>query len=183
MTSKRPHKVSYCVVKENSVVKKYGIDNDSVTILMGSLVHVNKKISSSFYVIKILSFGATYDETYEHDQWLCSVERLLPVDEVLWPLLEAVSSPIERVDILKNKYRCKELRSIDVGSLVNVYSREDNKLAAPKIGQVHYKGPVAKKGHGTYFGVELLVGYDFFISRHILSRKPFGHSPNFYDDK
>lgn len=158
-------KLSYCVVKENSVVKKFAIENDTITVLMGSLVHVNRQVSQNVYVIKILSFGATYDETYEQDQWLCSAERLLPVDEVLWPLLEAVSSPIERVEILKNKYRCQELRSIDVGSLVNVYSREDNKLAAPKIGKVKYKGPVAKKGHGTYFGVELLVRYKFVLWR------------------
>lgn len=160
MTSRKKSKLSYFILSENTVVRNCDRLNgkETLTLMKGSLVHVNSKISDEIYTIKVLScMGSTYDETYEKDTWLCIADRLLPVNEVLWPLLEAISSPFDRVRILKDKALRHELCSIEVGSLVQVYCTGGNKLSAPGAAVVRYKGPIAKKGHGTYFGVELLV--------------------------
>lgn len=163
MTSRRKSlKVFYCVVAENTVVQKCDSNSnqDRITLFMGSLVHVNQKISDKVYYVKVVSYeGSLYDESHEKHQWICPADRLLPIDEVVWPLLEAVSSPQERVKILRDKTLCNELCSIKVGSLVHVYCTGGNKLSAPETAVVKYKGPVAKKGPGTYFGVEILVWF------------------------
>lgn len=159
MNSRRKSsKVLYCVLAENTLVKRVDSNQDSLTLMMGSLVHVDQKMSSSLYVVKVVRLGSTYDERFEQYQWICPADRLLSVNEILWPLLEAVPSPIDRVSILKDNTLCKELSLIKVGSLVHVYCNGGNKLHAPESAVVKYKGPVAKKGHGTYFGLELLVG-------------------------
>lgn len=159
-TRRKPLKVFYCVVAENTVVQKCDSSSskDRITLLMGNLVLVNHKISDKVYYVKVVIHeGSSYDESCEKHQWICPAERLLPIDEVVWPLLEAVSSPQERVRILMDKGLCNELCSIGVGNLVHVYCKGGNKLSAPETAVVKYKGPVAKKGPGTYFGVEILV--------------------------
>uniref|UniRef100_A0A1B6JGQ8 ubiquitinyl hydrolase 1 n=1 Tax=Homalodisca liturata TaxID=320908 RepID=A0A1B6JGQ8_9HEMI len=157
MTSRRKFvKMSYCMVAENTVVTKRDGSNDIITLFMGSLVHVDHKISDELCVVKVVVCGSSYDETVEQYEWICPFDRLLPVTKVLWPLLEAISSPLERVQILQDEIRCRELCSIEVGSVVNVFCVGGNKLHPPESAVVRYKGPVAKKGHGTYFGVELL---------------------------
>lgn len=166
MTSRKKSKLdlSYCILSENTVVSKAMYDRlidhgmNKLTLLKGSLVHVESKISDEIYTIKVLRFaGSTYDEDIERHKWLCGADRLLPVNEILWPLLEAVSSPIDKVRILKDKSLRNELCSIEVGSMVEVLCTGGNTLRAPETAVVRYKGPISKRGHGTYFGVELLV--------------------------
>lgn len=165
MTSRKKHsKVFYCVVAENTVVRKYGIKcNECLTLFVGSLVHVDVKISDTIYCVKVVSYeGLCYDESLEDYQWVCPAERLLPIDEVVWPILQAVSSPQERVAILKDKTLCNELCTIKVGCLVHIYCSDGRKINPPEIAVVKYKGPVAKKGSGIYFGVEMLVRLSSF---------------------
>lgn len=155
LSKKRNKKLNYCVVSENYVTQKLnGGPKSTITLILGSLVHVHSSINDTHVAIKVVNYEFSYD-TSEENLWLCPISKLLPVNEVLWPLISAVVSPIDRVNILKNIKLCEELSSIEIGSLV-LHRRWDGN-EPPEIAVVKYKGAISKLGPGTYFGIELLV--------------------------
>lgn len=150
-------KLGYCVISENYVAKKLkGTGNAShLTLMLGTLVHVHSCIDINNVAIKVVNCESDYDTVDENNLWICSVSCLLPVNNILWPLVNAIVSPIERVNLLKQKSLCEQLCTIQVGTLVKFISSDGNKTEEPAV--VKYRGPIPKVGPGIYFGIELLV--------------------------
>lgn len=151
-------KLGYCVVSENYVAKKLkGTGNAShLTLMLGTLVHVHSCIDNDNVAVKVVNCESPYDTVDENNLWICPISCLLPVNDILWPLVNAIVSPIERVNLLKQKSLCDQLCTIQVGTLAKLISSDDgNKTGEPAV--VKYRGPIPKMGPGIYFGIELLV--------------------------
>lgn len=153
--SKKPSE-SYFVVSENVVASKLNDNALDVkeTLMLGTLVHVANSLDKLHVGVKVVNYEACYDIN-EESVWICSLDKLLPVDKILWPLISAIASRTERVNILKDRDLCQELASIEKGNLVNYYPIDGNGI--PETAVVKYKGPIMKMGRGIYFGIELLV--------------------------
>lgn len=149
-------KLGYCVVSENYVAKilKATGNVSHLTLMLGTLVHVHSCIDNDNVAVKVVNCEPAYDTVDENNLWICPASCLLPVNDVLWPLVNAIVSPIERVDLLKQKSLCEQLCTIQVGTLVKFISSDGNKTGEPAV--VKYKGPIPKMGPGIYFGIELL---------------------------
>lgn len=143
----------YCLVLENVVAHNI-VDNVDQTLKMGSLVIINELREDMGYAeIKLIDFEKRTNSP-EEQIFRCPIDCLIQVNEKVWNLIAAISSPIEKINIATNHDICKELCSIDVGNIVRVLPSD--------IGIVTYKGPVNELGPGTYFKVKLFVSEIIF---------------------
>ncbi|XKL68664.1 hypothetical protein PGB90_006433 [Kerria lacca] len=130
-----------------NVVAHNIVDNVDQTLKMGSLVIINELREDMGYAeIKLIDFEKRTNSP-EEQIFRCPIDCLIQVNEKVWNLIAAISSPIEKINIATNHDICKELCSIDVGNIVRVLPSD--------IGIVTYKGPVNELGPGTYFKVKL----------------------------
>ncbi|XP_021927709.1 CAP-Gly domain-containing linker protein 2-like isoform X2 [Zootermopsis nevadensis] len=153
-----------CVAKDNIVAERLDFDiNKNVknkevdrVIRLGSLVEVISKKHGSEKVAVRLIDERSLDEGSE-DVWLCSKFHLLPVDPVMLTSIIAVFEPSLRITLLQNEHIFRELAAIEVGRKVMLLSETQDSSWEPELAVVRYKGPVPEMGHGTYYGLEILV--------------------------
>ncbi|XP_014256618.1 ubiquitin carboxyl-terminal hydrolase CYLD isoform X2 [Cimex lectularius] len=122
----------------------------------GTLVSVQVQYIKSpmDVMIKIVNEDGKYDIS-ENDIWRCSKSALIHVDENLYPFIQSVPSPHEKVHLLSDKSLCEQLANLKLGDRVYVVLEDDTLNNAVIL----YKGTIPKKGPGIYFGVELLDDY------------------------
>ncbi|CAB0007751.1 unnamed protein product, partial [Nesidiocoris tenuis] len=149
-------KQNFSLVKSPTSAKR---ENSSQTILLqvGTLVLKVKTLNDCANhqaVVKIVDVKKRYG-VRDEDQWICPDKDLIPVDSVVWPYLEAVPSEVERVALLSQGDLVHQLADLGIGSYVFVINDVDYE---PKYHKaiVKFKGKIAIKGPGFYFGVELL---------------------------
>lgn len=154
----------FCVAKDNIVAERLDFDiNKNLkstevdrVIRLGSLVEVISKKHGGERVAVRLIDERCLDEGPE-DVWVCSKLHLLPVDPVMLSSLIAVFEPSLRVALVQNEHIFRELAAIEVGEKVMLLSETQDSRWEPELAVVRYKGPVPEMGHGTYYGLEILV--------------------------
>ncbi|XP_075212974.1 ubiquitin carboxyl-terminal hydrolase CYLD [Lycorma delicatula] len=146
---------SYYVVSENVVATKLSdcIVKVKETLILGTLVHVACSVDELHVGVKVVNYEECCNLN-EESVWICPLTKLLPVDKILWPLISAIPSRTERVNILKDRDLCQQLASIEKENLVKFYPSGGNGVGETAV--VKYKGPIMKMGRGIYFGIELL---------------------------
>lgn len=136
----------YCIVSENVVAKNLRIKTEQ-TLKMGTLVKVkNFRKGPNVMVIDLENQTNSSEETV----FLCQSKALVYIDEQILNLIIAVSSPIEKIRIAKDRNLCRELCSINTGSFVRIQPLS-------VVGIVTRKCEMPKLGPGIYFEVKPLV--------------------------
>jgi hypothetical protein len=77
--------------------------------------------------------------------------------------LIAVFEPSHRVALVQNGQIFRELAAIEVGEKVMLLPETQDSRWEPELAVVRYKGPVPEMGPGTYYGLEILVIFFFFL--------------------
>ncbi|KAK7790148.1 hypothetical protein R5R35_009357 [Gryllus longicercus] len=144
------------VVKENIVVKSFD-KNDERVVRVGTLVVIH----SSLLLEDLVVFQVFDREGDKSDEtlWVGEIAKMVPIVRELVAPFQAVSSPLQRVQISENVALCNQLACIEVGVIVNLTPDlfSGGELFEPEMSLVRYKGPVPELGVGHYFGLELLV--------------------------
>ncbi|XP_039278937.1 ubiquitin carboxyl-terminal hydrolase CYLD-like [Nilaparvata lugens] len=129
------------------------------TLILGSLVYVHGFVDDTHVECKVVSCEEESSGFNEDDVWICPITLLCRVNKDLWPLLQAIPKPTTKVCILKDKELCDELTKITIGSRVFFSDSENFVNSCEAV--VKYKGPITRKGLGTFYGIEILDS-DYF---------------------
>uniref|UniRef100_A0A0A9VZE2 ubiquitinyl hydrolase 1 n=2 Tax=Lygus hesperus TaxID=30085 RepID=A0A0A9VZE2_LYGHE len=140
----------FSLVRALTKVKREN-SSQELTLQVGTLVHEVKRVDL-FAIVKIVDVKRKYNVS-EEDLWRCKAKDLIPVDPVCWPYLEAVPSDVEKVALLAQNGLVQQLANLDIGSKVYVI---DVTECTYHEAVIKFKGRIASKGPGYYFGVELL---------------------------
>lgn len=136
----------YFLVTKNAVARNLS-SNTPITLKVGSLV-VLEKAGSHFHDVKEVDLELKTNSP-EEVVFRCPSDSLIEIDRKVWSLIAAVSSPIDKINIAKEPRLCKELSSIEVGSVVKLSS-------SSSVGTVTFKGPVEGLLPGIHFQVKLV---------------------------
>ncbi|KAJ9579710.1 hypothetical protein L9F63_004636, partial [Diploptera punctata] len=124
--------------KEIGNLNRLSSDNYKV-IRLGSLVEVKSKhISKNKVYVRLISKNGMPED----DTWQCS---------------DSVIEPSVRVTLVEQHHIFCELALINVGQKVILLPETQDSRYPPELAVVRYKGPIPKMGHGTYYGLEILV--------------------------
>lgn len=142
---------SFGIAKENILVS--GISNtrsnEQRTVLLGSIVKIESVLENSNLAVRFLDKQSS---GFEEAVFRCHSCEVWLVSESLWPLLQAVPSPMLRVDLASSPTLHNQIASLKVGCGVEVLH---NKIFYK--GVIKYIGAVQAMGAGSVFGLELLV--------------------------
>lgn len=111
---------------------------------------------------------------FEHNLYMIKQNALIHVSEMMWPLLAAISDPIERANIAKDSAFCDYISTLRENSFVTINGQYFSKCLIRESLQflperepkdrsldynciIRYIGPVEEIGPGYFFGLELLV--------------------------
>lgn len=160
-TSKSLNQKSFCLVRAPCIVKNKKANSPSeLQLQVGTLVHAKLKAKDDVYAtVKIVDMHKKY-KISEEDHWFCLVKNLVAVDPDAWPYLEAVPSDAEKVALLIQDGLVEQLVNLKVDSKVYVMNDNEHDSRYHKA-IVKYKGKIASKGPGYFFGVKLLVWISF----------------------
>lgn len=89
-------------------------------------------------------------ESWESSKFGVLKENIVRVHEKLWPFLAAITSPMERVNVAKDKTRCEKLMQLTKDMVVGFKD-----VNGAYLGTIKYIGNV--KGIGKCFGMQLHV--------------------------
>jgi hypothetical protein len=154
----------FCVSKYNIVAERLDFDTSKnvksievkMVIRLGSVVEVISTKHPGDRVAVQLIDERCLDERSK-DVWVCSKLYLLPMDPVMLSPLIAVFEPSHRVALVENEHIFRELAAVEVGEKVMLLTETQDSRWEPELAMVRYKGPVPEMGHGTYYGLEILV--------------------------
>lgn len=169
---------SYAVVIQK-VLAMSAMQDDTETqdLSRGTMVEIRKPLAStagSSYSNIVIHDYYRKNLAFENNLYMCKTSALFRVPLDVWPFLIAISDPLERVNIAKDKNYIDFIRSIGLDSFVTVngqyfnYSplnqslmflpeREPKEKSLDYECIVRYIGEVDEVGPGYMFGLELLV--------------------------
>ncbi|XP_017774296.1 PREDICTED: ubiquitin carboxyl-terminal hydrolase CYLD isoform X1 [Nicrophorus vespilloides] len=133
----------YGILLENDLVHEYDKSDRPQSLLLGQIIKIESHLSSQHCLIKVIQKDRILVTNF-----VCSIESILYIDEKLWPFLQSVVSPQDRVALAKSKERCQSLMDIKLNSIVGC--NLNNEIL---LGEVKYMGEV--KGIGTCYGIQL----------------------------
>ncbi|KAF6215400.1 hypothetical protein GE061_010152 [Apolygus lucorum] len=140
----------FSLVRAPTYVRKEN-SSQELELQIGTLVHEVKR-SGDYVIVKIVDVNGKY-RVSEEDHWTCQAKHLISVDPECWPYLEAVPSDPEKVALLAQNGLVQQLANLERGSRVYVINDTECKYHKAVI---KFKGRIASKGPGYYFGVVLL---------------------------
>lgn len=137
--------IKYGILVQNVLLKEIP-KGDQRTALLGQVVLIDGELGKGIIGVRFLTEG----NTWEPNRFSCPQENVAVISEKLWPYIASITSPQERVKLVKNKPLCDILKNIGKDMVVGFMDTNDVHL-----GTVRYMGAV--KGMGYCFGIELYV--------------------------
>ncbi|KAJ3632851.1 hypothetical protein MTP99_009834 [Tenebrio molitor] len=134
----------YGIFIQNELMRELKQGQNQRTALLGQIVKVEAILGSGNVAVRFLKDA----ETWESTTFCCRQQVIVDVDEKLWPYLQAVTSPQERVKLARNKEECHKLSNITKDITVGFKD-----TGGIHLGQIMFLGLV--RGVGYCVGIKL----------------------------
>lgn len=147
---------------DNELLKEVKQGQTQRTALLGQIVKIESNLTNGNVAVKFLKEG----ETWESTKFYCSSQKLALIPEKLWPYLQAITSPQERVKVAKDRARCEKLCNMTKDITVEFMDGDGER----HLGKIMYLGFVRGMGHcvGIKLHVSCLFTFkDIQVSKHI----------------
>jgi hypothetical protein len=165
----------YAIVMDKVMASCAGeFDSGHIELSRGMMVEC-KRSSDRYSNIAIRDYYQQ-NHAFENNLYVCKSSALLQVQSSLWPFLIAISDPVDRLALAKDKPFIEYILALDINSFVTVngqyfheytaasrallLSSEKEQQAAMVLDYqcaVYYIGPVPELGPGHFFGLHYVV--------------------------
>lgn len=143
MTSKESQ---YGIFAQNELLTECSASQTQRTALLGQIVKISAILGLGNVAVQFLK----KEEEWEPEQFYCPQQKILSIDEKLWPFMASVHSPQERVKLARNRDLCEKLKRLGKDQVVGFIDTKNVIL-----GKVRFIGHV--NGCGKCYGIELHV--------------------------
>lgn len=136
----------YGIFEKNELLIECTKEQTQRTALLGQIVKISAILGNGNVAVQFLK----EEEIWEPEQFYCSQNKILPIDVKLWPFIASITSPQERVKLVKNRELLDKLKRLTKDEVIGFTDTNDVLL-----GKIRYIGNVT--GIGKCYGIELHV--------------------------